>query len=524
MAYMRHEALQTARRTLVLLDAVTARHHANKITMLRRAGCQVLEIEYRDLHKQVGQVREMVEQNGIEFLLFSRNDQVFARISIGPIVRALKIGYSSFSGIDDGDVTAQTGMCLDDLCFPGRDLNLRTQPTPMEVGPKAARSVSLIFDLEQLGGARFGLPRVLELLGKYGARATFFATNFVQAIYRDVIEILVKCGHEVGLHGEYHEYLTGRPLDSQIQMIGRMKAHFAPHASVSGANFIGRMDETTPAALVANEIKYFVHFLEHRYTPFHYQSLPLRPLPYWSPGGTVWMVPLSVETNNRPWFTVKNTIDSAIEGGERSGFRHLNVLMHPFLDGALRHLKGLEKTIQYAIREMGCRPVTVAETVTSLARPQPSAFIYFPFQAQNAKASDDGYGKTRWGNQQRYCARVYSVFQALEHAGFQPALCGMLPSDCPLLWVHPHSPNLPRTEVMRADPLQFSAEELVRKYFLNLDQGTDRVRGFAPSGFMTELTNALRYGKPRSRRDCAGVFPEVALRLAYRVSAGRHVF
>ena len=521
---MRHEVAQPARRTLVLLDAVTAKHHAHKVAALRTAGYLVLEVEYRDLRKQLRKLREIVEQNGIEFLLFSRNDQVFERISIGPIIRALRLGYSSFSGIDDSEAIAQTGVCLHDLLSSGTALNLRPQSTRAEAQIESARSVSFIFDLEQLGGARFGLPRVLDLLAKYRARATFFTTNFVRTIYRDVIEILAKSGHEVGLHGEYHEYLTGRPFDLQIQMIERMKADFGPHASIDGANFIGRMDETTPAALAANEVKYFVHFLEHRYTPFHYQKLPLRPLPYWSPSGMVWMVPVSVETNNRPWITVKNTLDSSMVAGDQSGYRHVNVLMHPFRDGALRHLKELEKTIQYTVRELGCQPVTVAESVATLPSQRPNAFVYFPFESPDAKTNNNRHRKPWWENQQRYSARMSSVYRALEHAGFQPALCGILPSDYPVLWVHPHSPSLPNMEEIQADPLQFSTEELVRKCLGNFDKGTNRVRGFVPSGVVNDLANAVRYSRPRTRRDYVGILPEVALRLAYRASTGRHIF
>jgi peptidoglycan/xylan/chitin deacetylase (PgdA/CDA1 family) len=510
-------------RTLVLLDSLTAKHHAPKITALREAGYHVLDIEYKNLQDHIGRIRAITQQNRIEFLLFSRNDQVFDRVSIGAVIKALKTGYSSFSGIDDADVVMQTGICLEDLCCPGRNLTLRAQPVPREFCEPAAGSVSFVFDLEQLGGARFGLPRILDLLATHRIRATFFVTNFVQAVYPDVIETLVHCGHEIGLHGECHEYLAGHPLDKQSQMIRRMKDGFARHAVVRGANFIGRMDETSPAALAGNEIEYFVHFLEHRYTPFRYQSLPLRPLPYWSAAGTVWMVPLSVETNNRPWFTVKNTIDSAVQNGIQSGFRHINILMHPFRDGALRHLKGLDRMIRYLVEALRHQPVTVGEMVRTLPRSCPDAFVYFPLQAGRGEA-EIRTTATGWAKENHYCARAFSVYQALVLSGFDPALCGTPPRDRPVLWVHPYPTRSSDTEAIRADPLQFTAQELAEKYLGDISGGEALVRGFIPSGFTTDVLNAVRYSKPQSWRDCAAVLPEVALRLAYRASAGRHIF
>jgi peptidoglycan/xylan/chitin deacetylase (PgdA/CDA1 family) len=516
--------VQPSRPTLILVDDRTASDHAEKLAALRNQGYFLLEVDYRDLLRELPKIRAIVEQNGIEFLLFSRNDQVFERTSIGPVIRALKLGYSSFSGLDDNECSIQTGICLQDLLSAENVLKVRPNPVLSKPASQSKRSVSFIFDLEQLGCARFGLARILDVLAKYNAPATFFTTNFVSSIYSNLIPILVNGGHEIGLHGEFHEYLAGRPPNIQIAMIERMKAGFAPITAVAGANFIGRMDSHSPAALAATGIRYFVHFLEHRYTPFRYLELPLEPVPYWTASGTVWIVPISVETNNRPWFTVRNTIDASLASGEKNGYPHVKILMHPFRDGALRHLGDLEKTVRYAVQELGCQPVSLAASMATLPSYTPNAFVYLPLQSADSIACTNDGGRRSWANEQLYCARIFSLFRALEFSGLQPALCASMPAVHPLLWVHPHNPNLANSRNVQVDPMGLSAEQLAHKYFEGTDLHSHSVLGFVPGGRMHDLATTLRCSRPRALRDFTGIIPETALRLAYRASNGRHLF
>ncbi len=53
-------------------------------------------------------------------------------------------------------------------------------------------------------GIEEGLPRILELLDRVGIRATFFVTGNVALRYPDLVEEILRHGHELGSHGFAH--------------------------------------------------------------------------------------------------------------------------------------------------------------------------------------------------------------------------------------------------------------------------------------------------------------------------------
>jgi peptidoglycan-N-acetylglucosamine deacetylase len=54
-------------------------------------------------------------------------------------------------------------------------------------------------------GARVGVPRILDLLSRYGIPATFFVPAVCALLRPDEIRSYVDAGHEVGIHGWIHE-------------------------------------------------------------------------------------------------------------------------------------------------------------------------------------------------------------------------------------------------------------------------------------------------------------------------------
>jgi peptidoglycan/xylan/chitin deacetylase (PgdA/CDA1 family) len=54
-------------------------------------------------------------------------------------------------------------------------------------------------------GSRVGAPRVLRLLERYGAPATFFMPAVSALLHPDEVRSYVAAGHEVGMHGWIHE-------------------------------------------------------------------------------------------------------------------------------------------------------------------------------------------------------------------------------------------------------------------------------------------------------------------------------
>lgn len=54
-------------------------------------------------------------------------------------------------------------------------------------------------------GIRVGIPRILQLLTHHGIRASFFVPGAVAASNSGLLSTLISHGHEIGLHGYFHE-------------------------------------------------------------------------------------------------------------------------------------------------------------------------------------------------------------------------------------------------------------------------------------------------------------------------------
>jgi len=325
-----------------------------------------LIIDYNTLYKKCKEIEKTLLENNIDFVLYSRNDQVSNRISIGSITRRLRIGYSSFSGIDKEQRLVQMGTCFQDFmtCDKMVDLDVDHEAAETVAGDNCAGRFSLIFDTEQLGCVLYGLPRILRLLQEYNVRATFFVTNLIKKVYANVLNELRRQGHEVGIHGLWHEYLSDLNLDRQRESVRKMKQDF--NSKVSGANFLSRMNIDTIQVLAEQDIRYFVHSATNRY---RYVSYP-RPAPIPSlvrlSNRSIWMLPVCVETYNRPWYSIKNMIDSALLDCKSNRFFHISILCHPFRDGNLAHINTTKRLVRYLVDDKRLEPNTLGEFTGSL--------------------------------------------------------------------------------------------------------------------------------------------------------------
>jgi peptidoglycan/xylan/chitin deacetylase (PgdA/CDA1 family) len=517
-------------RPLVLLDTVTTTALPDRVAALEEQGAVLELVDYRRLESAVPRLKRILREQELDFVLFARNDQVYDRRAIGVVIRALGVGYSSFSGIDTEFALTQTRTCLDDYLGGGTDLGLEPPAERDRGRDSGCGTFSLLFDLEQLGGARFGLPRILDVLDEFDVQATFFTTSFVGSVYVDVFRILAERSHEIGLHGLYHEYLAGRPFEEQMVLIEAMKA--ACGQDVTGANFIGRMDEVTVEAMAGHGLDYFVAFMEHRYAPFGYRRMPLTPMRVMTARGGIWMLPVSVETNNRPWRFVKRLVDATVAAGEDEQFRHVNVLLHPFRDGALRHLADLRRLIEYLRLTLDHGPALLRDVAAGLPADAPDVLVHYPLGRNGASGE---HGRRRffgpwWLDRSRYEERIGTVYRALNAEGRRPALAvGSDPvagTSGPSFSVYPHVLNgATDSQSLAIDPLEPSSDRL-RAAVSDATHGGDSSssHAFVPGGLARDVLTAARASRPHRRSEYAAFVPEAALRAAYRVTRGRHVF
>nr|WP_319515207.1 polysaccharide deacetylase family protein [uncultured Cohaesibacter sp.] len=61
---------------------------------------------------------------------------------------------------------------------------------------------------QRLYGSRLGMTRLTDLLAQFGIRATFFVPGVVAETFPWMLPQLVEAGHEVGLHGYFHELVN----------------------------------------------------------------------------------------------------------------------------------------------------------------------------------------------------------------------------------------------------------------------------------------------------------------------------
>jgi peptidoglycan/xylan/chitin deacetylase (PgdA/CDA1 family) len=70
-------------------------------------------------------------------------------------------------------------------------------------------------------GSRAGLPRILALLERHGARASFFVPAVAGLLHPDDLRRIAAAGHEVGLHGWIHEWNSELDAASERELLLR---------------------------------------------------------------------------------------------------------------------------------------------------------------------------------------------------------------------------------------------------------------------------------------------------------------
>lgn len=312
-----------------------------------------LIIDYDKLKESFEPVFAAFKKGEYDGIVYSRNEQI-SGVKIGNIHGFLKTGYTSFSAID---VESKLQMPLSAIDFVHTgEVVIKAK----EVTRKNSDfTYSLIFDLEQIGGAKFGLPRILKLLGEYNVPATFFTTNIVFETYPNLKESIEKLGHEVGLHGLYHENLTIQSKDEQVKSIRQMISLNKNSDTIKGANFMGRLNQDTIDAMCENGLEYFAFSLKNtnKKLSMYTDSVLFES----SNGLTIKGIPVFAETYNRD---VASTIKAIENTYSFKQAKHVTILLHPFRDGSVERVKELEELIKY-FESKNATPIKLSQVKSS---------------------------------------------------------------------------------------------------------------------------------------------------------------
>jgi peptidoglycan/xylan/chitin deacetylase (PgdA/CDA1 family) len=70
-------------------------------------------------------------------------------------------------------------------------------------------------------GNRVGVPRIVDLLDRYGVKASFYVPAVAALLYPDEQKRLVAEGHEIGIHGWIHELNSVLPYEAERDLMFR---------------------------------------------------------------------------------------------------------------------------------------------------------------------------------------------------------------------------------------------------------------------------------------------------------------
>ncbi len=98
--------------------------------------------------------------------------------------------------------------------------------------PAGRRPVALGQIEQRLFGPRVGIWRLLDLLDRYGIKATLFVPGLVAKNHPELLPAFVERGHEIGLHGYFHELATEAGPDEFARAMDESLALFKSQAGV----------------------------------------------------------------------------------------------------------------------------------------------------------------------------------------------------------------------------------------------------------------------------------------------------
>jgi peptidoglycan/xylan/chitin deacetylase (PgdA/CDA1 family) len=222
----------------------------------------------------------------------------------------------------------------------------------------------------QAYGPRAGLPRLLRILARHGARATFFVPGFTAEVHPDAVRTIVDAGHEIAHHGYVHEIVTELSAADEEAVLERGSEILERLTGVRPRGWRAPMFEPhyrTPALLAAHGFAYDSSLMD--------SDLPYRLATGPEPGAaTLVEIPVhwSLEDGQYAW--LPGIWDTAVIEGPDKLLRMwemdfeatlaeggcLVLTMHPFLSGRPARAAAFERLLERIVGTPGVWVATAA--------------------------------------------------------------------------------------------------------------------------------------------------------------------
>lgn len=102
---------------------------------------------------------------------------------------------------------------------------------------------------QRLFGPRTGIWRLLDLLDRYRIKGSFFVPGLVARNHPDLLPAIAEAGHEIGLHGYFHEIVADTPTAEFVRALDEALALFKAQAGLVPRGFRSPAWEMTPEML-----------------------------------------------------------------------------------------------------------------------------------------------------------------------------------------------------------------------------------------------------------------------------------
>ncbi len=207
-------------------------------------------------------------------------------------------------------------------------------------------------------GPLVGVPRILDILARYGVRSTFFVPGYTAERYPDVIRRIVDDGHEIGHHGYLHEPLQGMTAEEEGVLVDKGLEALDRVAGVRPTGFrapMGEMSFLTPSVLAERGFVYDSSLMDTDFPyllgaaggslvelPFHWATDDWEQY-NWIPGFD----------DGRPIETPEKTHEvwrAELDGQLRYGGL-FNLVNHPFVSGRAARASALEALVERLVSD-----------------------------------------------------------------------------------------------------------------------------------------------------------------------------
>ncbi|CAH1652681.1 polysaccharide deacetylase family protein [Chelatococcus asaccharovorans] len=247
---------------------------------------------------------------------------------------------------------------------------------------------------QRLFGPRVGIWRILDLLDRFGIKASFYVPGAVAEQHPDLLPAFVARGHEIGLHGYFHEIVS---QVSDAEFTGALEASlaiFQAQVGIKPKGFRSPAWEMTPHMLA--EIKKHGLYdsslsgFDHPYTIGDVVEVPVQ----WAIDDAIYFKFLGGGADSWPPQATQPILDNWLDEWDmlqaEGGLLMLTV--HDWISGRAHRIRMLERLLERVTTTQGAWIATVGEVAAYHAQSANAAQFKVPVRTPEPTA-DRRFGR-----------------------------------------------------------------------------------------------------------------------------------